>query len=84
MKDILDEKIKIECKLKALHLMQQYYSGRMNYSVYKELVAKMEANKKKVLVLIDDEGDTNIRNRLENQQNPFTYYEKNLAEDTNN
>lgn len=78
MKDILEEKIKIEVKLYKLHLMQLYYEGRTDFCDYKDLLSKSETKKKKLLTLIDDEGDYTIRRKLQDKPYPFKFYCENI------
>lgn len=74
MKDILAEKIDADVKLHYLQIMQGYYAGRMDYAVCTDLIAKLNENKKKLTVLVEDTGDLTIRQRIETQQYPYKYY----------
>lgn len=78
MKDILEEKIKLDIKLHKVQLLQSYYSKRMDWAIYSELLAKINKDQKSLLSLIESTSDFTIRNKIENQQYPFSYWKKHL------
>lgn len=70
MKDLLNEKVKLEIKIQNIILLEKYYSGKLTWLQLKDEQARIGASAKAIL----DEADVkpSYRSDLESREFPLT------------